>query len=130
MNRTGMSASPRQGPKMKEGAESTVPTASGDVEISVGTAGGTISALGGVPVTVAGHDATYRRIDARLEEWLVDIEGMTYYIRLSAAPGTSQADLAEAHAIIDSMWTEPRNNDLGFRLVFRLTTTDWNSPLG
>jgi hypothetical protein len=100
---------------------------SGNVDITIGSAGGTISALGGAPVTVAGHDATYRRVDARLEEWLVDIKGSTYYIRISAEPGTSEADLAEAHAIIESMWTEPQDSGLGFRLVFRLTTDDWDS---
>lgn len=100
---------------------------SGDVEITIGTAGGTVSGLGGTPVTVAGHDATYRRVDARREEWLVDIEGTTYYIRLLAEPGTSEADLAEAHDIIDSMRTEPRDNDLGFRVVFTLTTDEWDS---
>ncbi len=78
-------------------------------------------------VTIAGHEGTYRRLDDRHEEWIVDIERTTLAIRLTAEPGTSQADLDEAHAIIDSMWTEPRNNDFGFRLVFRLATDDWDS---
>jgi hypothetical protein len=48
-------------------------------------------------------------------------------ISLTAEPGTSQPDLAEAHAIIDSIRAEPSDNNLGFRLVFTLTTSDWDS---
>jgi hypothetical protein len=40
---------------------------------------------------------------------------------------TSEADLTEAHAIIASMYTEAQDNLYGFRLVFRLTTNDWDS---
>jgi hypothetical protein len=97
---------------------------SGDVEISVGFAG---SKGPGTAVTVAGHDATYHRLRALWEKWIIDIEGTFITIQIIAEPGTSEADLAEAHAIIDSMRTEPRDNDLGFRLVFRLTTDDWDS---
>ena len=78
-------------------------------------------------VTVAGHAGTYRRMDARRERWLVDIDGTTLEIRLRAEPNTSQADLDEAHAIIESMRTEPRDSTLGFRLVFTLTTDTWDS---
>ena len=78
-------------------------------------------------VTVAGHDGMHRRIDALQEEWIVDIEGTTIAIRLIAEPGTSQVDLAEAHAIVDSVRTEPMDNRLGFRLVFTLSTDDWDS---
>lgn len=48
-------------------------------------------------------------------------------IRLEARPGTSQADLADAHAIVDSMRAEPWDNGLGFRLVFTLTNNAWDS---
>ena len=78
-------------------------------------------------IAVAGRDGIYRRIDDRLEEWVADIEGTTIAIRLEARPGTSPTDLADAHAIIESMHTELRDNDLGFRLVFTLTTNDWDS---
>ena len=44
-----------------------------------------------------------------------------------AEPGTSEADLAEAHAIIDSMRTEANDSRYGFRLVFTITTNDWDS---
>jgi hypothetical protein len=101
---------------------------SGDVEIRLDVmSGGPTSERRGTAVTVAGHDGIYRRIGAGYEEWIVDIEGTTISIHLTAEPGTSEADLAEAHAIIDSMRTEPRDNDLGFRLVFTLTTNDWDS---
>jgi hypothetical protein len=51
----------------------------------------------------------------------------TIAIRLTARPSTNQTDLAEAHAIIESMRTEARDNDLGSRLIFALTTDDWDS---
>jgi hypothetical protein len=77
--------------------------------------------------TVAGHDGLYRRIGARKEEWIVGVKGTTLAIRLEAEPGASGANLAEAHAIIESMRTEPRDTKLGFRLVFTLMTDDWDS---
>jgi hypothetical protein len=82
---------------------------------------------GATAATVAGRDGVYLRIDPRRELWLVDIEGTTISIRLTARPGTSHADLAEAHAIIGSMRAQLRDNDLGFRLVFTLATDDWTS---
>jgi hypothetical protein len=82
---------------------------------------------GAAAATVAGHDGLHRRIDAQRKEWIVDIEGTTIAIRLNVRPAASQADLDDAHAIIGSMRTEPRDNDLGFRLVFTLTTNDWDS---
>ncbi len=101
---------------------------SGDVEILLDfVPGGTVAEGDGTAVTVAGHDAVYRRIDARRETWTVDIEGTPIGIRLEAQPGTSQADLDEAHAIIGSMRTEAQDNDIGFQLVFTLTTNDWDS---
>ena len=77
--------------------------------------------------TIAGHDAVYRRVDARHEEWTVEIDGRTIAISMIADSGTSEADLTEAHAIIESMRYEPQNSDLGFRLVFELTSEDWDS---
>jgi hypothetical protein len=81
----------------------------------------------GTTVTVAGHDGIYRRVDGQQEEWVVNIEGTGIVIRLTAEPGTSQLDLADAHAIIDSMRTEPRANNFGFRLLFTLTNGEWDS---
>lgn len=98
---------------------------SGDVEIRIDYRTGSPTPDDGVRVTVAGHDGIYRRIDARREEWIVDIEGATVGISLTAEPGTNEADLDEAHAIIDSMRTEA--TDVGFRIVFTLTTGDWDS---
>lgn len=101
---------------------------SGDVDfrIDVGPAVA-ISDDGGTPVSVAGHDGIYRQITAHQEDWTVDIEGTPVAINLVTDPGTSRADLTEAHAIIDSIRTEPSDNDLGFRLVFTVTTNDWDS---
>lgn len=92
------------------------------MEIAAGTSTGP-----GTAVTVAGYDAMYRRLDALREQWIVDIEGTLIAIQLIAEPDTSEADLAEAHAIIDWMRTEPQDTDLGFQLVFRLATDDWDS---
>jgi hypothetical protein len=97
-------------------------------------------------VTVVGHDAIYRRIepgrgewtvdagfvsyptDDLWEEWIVDIDGTTIYIHLRARSGASQADLAEARGIIESMRYEPRSSDpYGFRIIFTITTDDWDS---
>ena len=39
----------------------------------------------------------------------------------------SQADLAEAHAIIESMRTEAYATGYGFRLLFDIGTDDWDS---
>ena len=101
---------------------------SGDVEIRLGRPPREAIIGGpGTAVTVAGHDSIYRRIDDLREEWVVDIEKTTIVIHLSARPGTSQSDLDEAYAIIDSMRAEARDNDVGFRLVFTLTTDDWDS---
>lgn len=102
---------------------------SGDVDITINVLpDGPPDDGGSRAVTVAGHDGTYRRINDRHEEWIVDIEGTTVAIRMTTEPGTSGADLAEAHAIIDSMYTEPTESaPYGWRLVFRLTTDDWDS---
>jgi len=78
-------------------------------------------------VTVAGHEGTYRRTDAGREEWTVDIDGTTLAITLEARSGTSRADLADAHGIIESMRTEPRAPSRGFALVFTLTNGNWDS---
>jgi len=81
----------------------------------------------GQTVTVAGHDALYRRTGTGTEEWIVGIQRATLAISLEAEPGASDADLAEAHAIIQSMRTETRDTKLGFRLVFTLMTNAWDS---
>jgi hypothetical protein len=101
---------------------------SGDVEIHVQAASeAPVPNESHTAVTFAGHDGLYRRVDARTEEWIVRIQETTLAIRLEAKPGTSDADLAEAHAVIESMRTEPRDTKLGFRLVFTLMTNDWDS---
>lgn len=100
----------------------------GNVEIRVEVLPeGAMPGDGGDATTVAGHEGVYRRIDDHREVWIVDIEGTTIAIHLTAEPDASQAELAEAHAIIDSMRTEAQDNDLGFRLIFTLTTDDWDS---
>jgi hypothetical protein len=107
---------------------------SGDVEITVDALrAGDLSGAEGTPVTVAGHAGIYQLIEAGgrvvplTEKWLFEVEQTLVSIELTAKLGTSPADLAEAHAIIASMWTEPQDSDLGFRLVFRLATDDWDS---
>jgi hypothetical protein len=63
----------------------------------------------------------------RTQEWVVNIQDTTLAIRLDAKPGTSDAELTEAYAVIGSMRTEPRDTKLGFRLVFTLKTDTWDS---
>ena len=101
---------------------------SGDVEIRIDVVpDAPVPGDGATAVTVAGHDGIYRKSGVGREVWIVDIEGTTIAINLTAQIGTSEADLAEAHAIIDSMHAESQDNDLGFRLIFTLTTDDWDS---
>jgi len=95
--------------------------ASNQAEAGSESAGDRVAAL------VAGHEAIYQRLDERHERWIVDIEGTTIVIRLDAERGTSRADMSDAHAIIDSMHTEPSERKLGFKVVFTLTNNDWDS---
>jgi hypothetical protein len=81
----------------------------------------------GAAVPFLGHVGRYRRIDDRREGWVVDLAGSTIFIRLRAEPGASRADIADAHAIVDSMRVEPMDSYLGFRIVFILTNNDWDS---
>jgi hypothetical protein len=118
-----------------------------EIRISVGP-GQIIPGDGDTVVVVAGHDGVYLveewldpttgQITASQEEWTFDLKGWAVAINLKAASGTSQADLDEAHAIIDSMYTETTESGQGvragvgdkgpgFRLVFTLTTNDWDS---
>ena len=96
------------------------------------------AAAGATAVTIAGHSGLYRRVVEPepsiitlempgLEEWVVDIEGVWVTIRLYAEPGASEANLADAHAIIDSLRYEPTTGARGFRLTFRLTNSEWDS---
>jgi hypothetical protein len=101
---------------------------SGDVDLQIHRTGSEpVTDDSATAVTVAGHEAVYQRIDDETEKWTVDVDGQMFSITLTAEPGTSQADLAEAHAIIDSIRTEPSDNSLGYRVIFTLTTDDWGS---
>ncbi len=101
---------------------------SGDVEIRVSVVPRRpASDDGATTVVVAGHDARYREVIAGVEEWIVEVDGTTLDIQLMAKPRTSASDMADAHAIIESMRTEPSDNIHGFRLIFTLATSDWDS---
>lgn len=80
-----------------------------------------------VSADIAGHDGIYRSINDHYEQWIFEIEEFPITIELKTEPDTSPTDLAEAHAIIDSMYTESTDNPYGFRVVFTLTTNDWDS---
>ena len=58
---------------------------------------------------------------------MVDIEGTTVTILLTAEHGARETELAEAHEIIESIRMEPQDNRMGFRLDFTLTTNQWDS---
>ena len=112
---------------------------SGDVIIVIrGVPGRIIPHRGGTAVTVAGYEGTYRQFIGKnspaswmdglpSEEWMVDIQGTTVTILLIAEHGPRETELADAHAIIDSMRAEPQDNDLGYQLDFTLTTNTWDS---
>jgi hypothetical protein len=100
---------------------------SGDVDITFSRGASGLNGDGATAVTVGGYEGIHQQISALREKWYVDIDGTSILILLSAEPGTSHADLAEARAIIDSIRTEPMDNRLGFRLVFTLSTNDWDS---
>jgi hypothetical protein len=107
---------------------------SGDVEITFeGLPGQLIPHRGGSPATVAGCEGTYQRFSAELERrdgllerWMVDIQGTTVRITLTA-PGAPKDEVAEAHGIIESIVAVPRDDPYGFRLLFTLTTGTWDS---
>jgi hypothetical protein len=84
---------------------------SGDVTfLFEGVAGELIPHRGETAVTVAGHEGTYRRFiksggwmnGLPAEEWMVDIQGTTVTITLAEGPKALEAELTEAHEIIDS----------------------------
>jgi hypothetical protein len=79
----------------------------------------------GTSVVVAGYDGIYRKVDDGHERWLVDMAGTSVAIDLVAKPGASQAELVEAHAILDSLRTEPSDPVLSFNLLFTLPSTSW-----
>jgi hypothetical protein len=88
----------------------------------------TISDARSTLVTVAGHRGLYLRVNEQLEEWNVEFDGTLLKISISAEPGASQADVDDAHSIIDSLVYEQQDTPLGFRLVFRLPSPHWDSP--
>jgi hypothetical protein len=84
---------------------------------------------GATAVTVGGHAAMYRRLVGEretIEEWLVDIDEMFVEVTVRSETGTSQADLDEAYAIVNSIRNEPAEAG-AFRLAFTLTTNKWSS---
>jgi hypothetical protein len=58
--------------------------------------------------------------------WMVDIEDTRVTFTVEAQPGTTGAELAEAHAVIGSIRSEPWESAAGFRLTFTLPD-GWDS---
>jgi len=101
---------------------------SGDVEIRINTfADAPETRVGATPVTVAGRDGWYRRLGDGTEQWFVDFDGQFVLIQLDARSDASAADLAEAHAIVESLRTGPRDASHPLRIDFTLMTDDWDS---
>jgi hypothetical protein len=74
-------------------------------------------------VLVAGYPGTYEELihqnGSRTEYWTMEIEGRTLLITIRAEPNTTAAQLAEAHAIIESIRYEPTETG-SFRVTFTL----------
>jgi hypothetical protein len=70
--------------------------------------------------TIAGYHAAYWNLGAGREEWAIDIDGTKFSIRLLAHPGTTEDELAAAHAVIESIAKEPQEQEPGFMLTFTL----------
>jgi len=86
---------------------------------------------GPTAVTVAGYGGTYQELPIsadgiRTQLWIVDIEDTRVTITVEAQPSTTAAQLAEAHAIIESIRNEPREIGARFRLTFTLPD-GWDS---
>jgi len=104
---------------------------SGGVGLTISTSATSEREPGATATAVAGHDGTYRLgpTDAdgvRTEVWTADIEGTQVVITLVAERVVTEAELAEAHAIVDSIHAEPWDNRVGFRLIFTLPA-GWDS---
>jgi len=111
------------------------PPGSGDVEIVFqGDPGRLVPHSGATEVTVAGCEGTYEAFigevagrHAPWEQWMVDIQETTVTISLSVGPGASDAEVREAHEIIESIRAVPRDDPYGFQLLFTLKTGTWDS---
>jgi hypothetical protein len=62
----------------------------------------------------------------RSEMWVVDIEHMKMVIYLAACSDVTDAELAEGHAIVNSIRIEPWENEPGFRMIFKIPN-GWDS---
>ena len=99
---------------------------SGDVTLNIERVEG--PAPGGwTPTTVAGRPGAHRQLNEFQDVWRVEIHGTALEIRLTTRPDTNHSEIEEGRAIVASMYTEKRPTELGWRLVFILTTNDWDS---
>jgi hypothetical protein len=85
---------------------------------------------GPTPVTVGGCDGTYQKLslgsDGTTEVWIVEMGAKRVTILLQAPRTATPAQLAEAHAIIESVHYEPAPFGVGVALVFSLPE-GWDS---
>ena len=101
------------------------------VSITFAPAGAAGGYKSGTPLTVAGHEGTYEQLPVRtdgvrIEVWRVDIEDTRVVIGVQAQPSSTEEELAEAHAIIESIRSELIDTPAGFRLIFTLPA-GWDS---
>jgi hypothetical protein len=85
----------------------------------------------GTPVTIAGfpgrhEEAPHTPGGSRFERWVVHMDDTVVEILLEGVHGTTEAQLAEAYAVIDSLERVPRNGSDEYRLVFTLPE-GWDS---
>jgi len=85
----------------------------------------------GEPVTIAGYEGTLRELpnalgNGRLIHYVVDMVDERVTITIGVTAETSEADVAMAHAVVESIRRVPRPSGIGFRLEFRLDE-GWDS---
>ena len=87
----------------------------------------------GEPVTVAGFAGTLSEVPGGSREqnvksyrYVVDMEDVRILIAIGQNADTSEADLARARTVIESIQREAKPNGKGYRLIFTLDD-NWDS---
>ncbi len=87
--------------------------------------------MGDIGLAGADLDGPYSEIpepavDVRLQTWLLDIDGSRVVVIVKSFPDTDPSLVAEAKAIVESIYVEPGGDGGGRRVVFSLPA-GWDS---